>query len=284
MQCVYEDNRLPNGFEEQFEFTPHMPYTISIKHFPREDEVPLHYAETIEVLLCDHLAGHLVIDDQRFTLGGQQLFVIPPYTVHANSIRPGEGVMHVLKVSFAEIGHYLNLAHYLELCGCQAGQLAYCCPEYGGARHLIDRLIQMDGDLPACLPLILHLFSLLSQHTSPARSATGPSPRLKSASLQELISWTQTNYASRITIEQAARLTGYSKYHFCTRFKSLTGMTYLNYLSRVRISHACLMLRDGQPVSKVCRECGYETVSYFTQIFKRIMHMTPTQYIEKSKP
>ena len=55
MQCVYYDDRLPNGFEEQFFFSSHMPYTIQIKRFQTEDIVHLHYAETIELLLCDDL-------------------------------------------------------------------------------------------------------------------------------------------------------------------------------------------------------------------------------------
>ena len=36
MQCVYYDDRLPNGFEEQFFFSPQMPYTIQIKQIPGE--------------------------------------------------------------------------------------------------------------------------------------------------------------------------------------------------------------------------------------------------------
>ena len=52
MQCVYYDDRLPNGFEEQFFFSSQMPYTIQVKRFQTEDIVPLHYAETIELLPC----------------------------------------------------------------------------------------------------------------------------------------------------------------------------------------------------------------------------------------
>lgn len=281
MGCVFEGSSLPNGFEEQLEYSPEMPYTISVKRFLSEDIVPLHYADTIEILLCDQLCGQLTIDNQSFSLSGRQLFVIPPYTVHGNHILPCTGSMHVVKVSFQEIGHYVNLTHYLESCGCQTGQLAYACPEYDEADRLIRLLIMHDGSIARCLPHLLELFLLLSRHTVPDRSVAAP--RFKASSLQELISWTQTHYAERITIDQAAKLTGYSKYHFCTRFKSLTGMTYLSYLNSVRISHACLMLRDGQAISSVCRECGYDNVSYFTQVFRRIKHMTPKQYIDRNE-
>lgn len=283
MKCVFEDNRLPNGFEEQFDFSAQMPYTISIKRFPEEDVVPLHYAQTIEILFCEQLGGHVVIDNQAFLLHGRQLFVIPPYTVHANTIVPGSGVMYVLKISIDEISQYLNLQQYLSLFGCQIGQLSYVCPEYDDVKGILHNLIEKDGELADCLQLILKLFSLLAKHADPERSIASPNARLKSSSLQELISWTQTHYAEKITIEQAAALSGYSKYHFCTRFKSLTGMTYLEYLSSVRMTHACLMLKDGQPISRVCRECGYETVSYFSQLFRRAKGMTPGQYAAQAR-
>ena len=50
MKCIYFDDTMPDGFEEHFFFSAEMPYTISIKQFLTEDIVPLHYAETIEIL------------------------------------------------------------------------------------------------------------------------------------------------------------------------------------------------------------------------------------------
>lgn len=48
VKCVYDDDRLPDGFEEHVQFSAQMPYTVRIKHFRTEDIVPLHYAETLE--------------------------------------------------------------------------------------------------------------------------------------------------------------------------------------------------------------------------------------------
>ena len=93
-----------------------------------------------------------------------------------------------------------------------------------------------------------------------------------------MIRWTNENFARKITIDEVASMTGYSKYHFCSRFKSLTGMTYLNYLNSVRVRRACLLLQQGESVQAVCRATGFENVSYFIQMFKKIRHVTPHQY------
>lgn len=282
MQCVYHDDRQPNGFEERFFFSPEMPYTITIKHFPAEDIVPLHYADTIEILLCEELCGEIVIDNHHYALEGRQLFVIPPYTVHSNNIRPGGGAMYMFKICVHELERYINIANILALGGCRLSQLEYLCPEYDAVRAIAQELIRLDGDLVACLPSIAALFSILARHTDPSRDAAAQ-VRFRASSLQDLIRWTNENYARKITIEEVASMTGYSKYHFCSRFKAQTGMTYMNYLNSVRVAQACLMLRNGDSVQTVCRSAGFENVSHFIQIFKRIQHVTPYQYATQQK-
>ncbi len=282
MKCIFFDDKLPNGFEEHFEFSREMPYTLHIKQFLTEDIVPLHYAETIEILLCEDLCGEIVIGNHHFPLSGKQLFVIPPYTIHSNNIRPGGGTMYVFKVHFGALSHYLNAEHLLALYQCRLSQLRWDCPEYEAVREIMARLIAHDGDLGQCIGALADLFSLLARHRV-AHSGEPDQSRLRESSLQELIRWTNENYARRITIEEVATRTGYSKYHFCSRFKSLTGMTYLNYLNSVRVSHACRMLQQGQSVQDVCRAAGFENTSYFIQMFKRIQHMTPHQYAKEQR-
>ncbi len=277
MKCIYFDDTMPDGFEEHFFFSREMPYTISIKQFLTEDLVPMHYAETIEILLCDQLCGEIVIGGRHFELGGHQLFVIPPYTVHANDIRPGIGTMYVFKIHFGQLRHYLDAEHIFSLFGCTVSQLRYDCPAFSEVLEVVARLMDHDGELGRCLPHLIDLFGILARHTDPDRAAADQS-RFRDSSLQELIRWTNEHFARRISIDEVAQMAGYSKYHFCSRFKSLTGMTYLNYLNSVRVRRACLLLQKGESVQDVCRAAGFENVSYFIQVFKKFQHMTPHQY------
>lgn len=278
MQCVYYGDDLPNGFEEKIPFSSEKPYTISIKHFQIEDVVPLHYAETVEILLCDGLCGEILIDATQFQLEEKQLVVIPPYTVHSTNVRPGAGVMYVIKVSLRELRRYIDVENYLAVCGCEVSQLQYRCSAYEAVFSIVKALIEKDGDLGACLPLVLELFEVLSKHVDIHCETTALHDQFRVSSLQELINWTNQNFARKISIDEVAKRTGYSKYHFCSRFKSLTGITYMNYLNSVRVSHACLMLQNGESVQAVCRSVGFENTSHFIQVFKRIQHMTPHQY------
>lgn len=278
MRCVYYDDKMPNGFEENFDYSREAPYTIRIKRFQSEDIVPMHYAKTLEVLICDNLRGQVIIDKHRYDLKGKQVFVIPPYTVHSNSIHCCDGTQYVFKVSFSKLQYYLHIPNILESIGCSLDQLAYVCPDYEGVWKIISALIEQDGNQCTCLSLILQIFDIFSRYRDAGRETNRDTSRLNAGSLQELINWTQQNYMNKITLDEVAKMMGYSKYYFCSRFKTLTGITYLNYLNSVRVSNACLRLQDGQSVQKVCADCGFDNVSYFIQVFKKVQHMTPHQY------
>ena len=271
MRCVYYGDDLPNGFEEKIPFSPEKPYTISIKRFQVEDVVPLHYAETLEILLCDELCGEILIDATRFQLEEKQLVVIPPYTVHSTNVQPGGGTMYVVKVSLRELRRYIDVENYLAACGCGISQLQYRCGAYTAVYAIVEKLIERDGELGDCLPLLLELFRVLSKYVDTQRETASLHGQFRGSSLQELIHWTNQNYARKISIDEVAQRTGYSKYHFCSRFKSLTGITYMNYLNSVRVSHACLMLQNGESVQAVGRSVGFENSSYFTQPYAALL-------------
>ena len=151
MQCVYYERDFPNGFEEKFVFSEQSPYAITVKNFLTEDVVPLHYAATIEILLCDQLCGEIVIEGKHYPLSGKQLFVIPPYTLHSNSVTPGEGTMYVFKVCFEQMDRYINISNFLALRQVTLSQLRYDCPEFDRVMDIVSQLIRYDGDLMRCL-------------------------------------------------------------------------------------------------------------------------------------
>lgn len=281
MNCVYYNDLKPNGFEELFSFSRQAPYSLHIKKFTYEDIVPLHYAKTIEVLLCDDLRGEVRIDGTPYPLGGRQLFVIPPYILHSCHFQICSGTLYVLKISLPEIEHYFHIPHYLEACGCRLQDLIYACPEYEAASEVFSSLIRWDGNLALCLPQLLHLCRLFSGHTRIDQPGPQPASRPTLSELKELVQWTQENLSQKITLQEAAKKTGYSKNHFCNLFKELTGTTYFQYLNTARISHACFLLCQGLSVQEISSSCGFNNETYFIQVFKRVTHTTPKQYLAR---
>jgi len=91
----------------------------------------------------------------------------------------------------------------------------------------------------------------------------------------------QEHYSERISLDEAAQAVNVSTRHFCKVFKASTGMTFTDYLARVRVEQAKLLL--GNPhlrVSEIAFEAGFESISQFNRSFKRIAGHSPTQYRE----
>lgn len=72
---------------------------------------------------------------------------------------------------------------------------------------------------------------------------------------------------------------------FKRRFKAATGSTLIEYLQNLRIEEAKHQLETGEKsVENICYEVGYEDVSFFRRLFKRLTGVTPSQYRRMFQP
>ncbi len=87
------------------------------------------------------------------------------------------------------------------------------------------------------------------------------------------------NYDSPLTLNKAARAVNTSSHYFCKMFKKTTGMTFTEYLTRIRIEKAKnLLYNPNKRVSEVAFDIGFESLSQFNRSFKRITGATPTGF------
>ncbi|HTV61122.1 MAG TPA: helix-turn-helix domain-containing protein [Verrucomicrobiae bacterium] len=82
-----------------------------------------------------------------------------------------------------------------------------------------------------------------------------------------------------LSLEQVARSVHTSKFYFCKIFKRSTGINFTDYLSRVRTERARnLLLNPNLRVSEIAYEVGFQSLTHFNRIFKRILGQSPTEY------
>ena len=63
-------------------------------------------------------------------------------------------------------------------------------------------------------------------------------------------------------------------------FKKETGYSYKQWQQRLILLRAIAMLKSGTAIKRIALELGYQTSSAFIAMFKRIMKLTPSQYIK----
>ena len=91
------------------------------------------------------------------------------------------------------------------------------------------------------------------------------------------------HYADNIDLNNIADEAYFSKFHFIRLFKSIYRKTPHQYLIFVRIEKALELLKAGNAVSEVCYAVGFESLSSFSGLFKRMAGITPSAYLLQQK-
>lgn len=86
------------------------------------------------------------------------------------------------------------------------------------------------------------------------------------------------NFSDNIDVECISGRAFFSKFHFIRVFKKIYGKTPHRYLSSLRIEKAKEFLKNGSTVTEACFAVGFDSISSFTGLFKRIVGQPPFSY------
>lgn len=88
------------------------------------------------------------------------------------------------------------------------------------------------------------------------------------------------NYASpELTLGSVASVVGFNEKYFSTRFTKEEGLTFINYLTEVRIRRAKeLMETTDLKIYEISRRVGYNSVEHFTRVFKKYWGVSPGSF------
>ena len=87
------------------------------------------------------------------------------------------------------------------------------------------------------------------------------------------------NQAEELSLGMVARAVNTSTFYFCKLFKRATGLNFTDYVSRVRIEKARnLLLNPNLRISEIAYEVGFQSLTHFNRVFKRISGESPSEY------
>jgi AraC-like DNA-binding protein len=85
-----------------------------------------------------------------------------------------------------------------------------------------------------------------------------------------------------ISLGDVARAVNMSAFYFCKTFRKVTGVTFVDYLARLRVeSVKNLLLDPHKRISEAAFEAGFQSLSQFNRVFRRVAGEAPTVYREK---
>jgi AraC-like DNA-binding protein/ligand-binding sensor protein len=85
-----------------------------------------------------------------------------------------------------------------------------------------------------------------------------------------------------LSLTQVARAANTSAFYFCKVFKGVVGLTFTDYLARTRVEKTKqLLLNPNTRVSEAAYEAGFQSLSQFNRVFRRIAGESPSTYREQ---
>ncbi|ARI76326.1 response regulator transcription factor [Halobacillus mangrovi] len=91
--------------------------------------------------------------------------------------------------------------------------------------------------------------------------------------------YVKDHFYEDLSIEQVADEVGISVSYFSQLFKQKHGMTFIEFVRVERMDHACTLLRNSElETYRIAEKVGYTDQRYFSQVFKKVIQMTPSQY------
>lgn len=97
--------------------------------------------------------------------------------------------------------------------------------------------------------------------------------------VREIKKYTETNYRDELSLDTIAKKFFISKFQLCRLFKKETGINYWDFVTRVRMEKALLLLANTELKSyEIAFMVGYDDICHFSTLFKKFYGKSPKQY------
>ena len=280
-----------NYHETKSHSTPDFPYNAYICSIPLDfEKVPLHWHAEVEIIYIKKGRGRVTLDFTSLYVEAGDIIIVSPGQLHA--IGPAEYSMEYENIIFKPD---LLSSGANDLCMIQYivplldGSLPieyFLTPALGSFEALSNCIRQIDlvcadqtpgWQLAVKSSLFNFFFLLISERQKKTVSTSSNSKSLEK--MKTVLKYVENHYTEKLTIDDMAELTYYSKSHFMKFFKAHMGIGFTEYLNDYRLTMAARLLKSSDDsILMIADASGFDNLSYFNRIFKRKYGISPGAY------
>jgi AraC-like DNA-binding protein len=253
---------------------------------------PRHYHNEYEIAIIKNSSGKLFVGNNIVNFNSGDLFLFAPGLVHAfknnetgnTKDRPAKATIIWFKTDFFgsdfldrdETKGLKNL-----LINAEEG-IQFICPdpevvscilklsEKKGLKGIIDFISILDK-LVSCNNYKLLSLKWYKKHYY----------KLKEGRIYEILEYIEKNYSNESVFQNAIQMTNMSESAFSRYFKHNTEKTFTQYVNDMKITNVQkLLIETNRKILEICYLCGFNNVTYFNRLFKKINGITPKQFRE----
>ncbi|WP_308636474.1 AraC family transcriptional regulator [Paenibacillus silvisoli] len=254
-----------------------------------------HSHQAAELLFVHRGRGKVVVRERTYELKAGTLFFFQPdqlHRVHADieADAPYERtILHFLPFMLEEPLRAFPELHrfFMQL---SQGRLAQQAFELGEQQELLEQLLRYFADAlggaagwqseagTLFLAQLMQLVRTRAELTASGGCAV-PGGSGSARHSERIMKWINAHYRDKFELEELAEAMHLSKFHLSRVFRTETGSSITEYLIARRLKEACQLLRATSfPIEMIGMEVGIGNASYFSQLFRKQIGVTPHEY------
>lgn len=249
-----------------------------------------HWHREMEILYILNGSAVVMMEGENYKLNPLDLIVIDTSTVHEVIYELPQTMGICIHISKAYLRRYMAEIELLRIV-CRPVKLSLQQQEAymtlcGYLKDLTILYFEQKASYPfRCSALILQIVAVLVDHFGiPVPETVIVSGADQLSRVEQIFHYVEEHYKEPIELQAAADELGLNKEYFCRFFKKNTGMSFLQYVSLVRLGHIYqeLLYSDGS-IQEILERNGICNNKLFYKQFKEKYHCTPRELKQLSK-
>ncbi len=261
---------------------------LKIYYNKEVENYPLHWHTALEIIMPYKNEYTVVIDDENHTFQEGDIWITPPGTLH-RLIAPSSGERLVLLFDYSLICNIQGMDSLLHTLHPYAliSREEYPKLNQKLRGYLEEIAREYENKMPfteACIySLIMHFFVDFGRTsfntTERFFGITSSKQHEYIEKFMMICNYITDHCTENLSIDELAKLAGFSKFHFSRLFKQFANMSCYEYLTQKRIAHAeQLLIQPNISITEVAMLSGFGSLSTFNRIFKAAKNCTPSEY------
>ncbi len=247
-----------------------------------------HRHSALEIIFPEENVYTVICNKNTYEVQPAQILFIPPGVTH-EIIAPPNGMRYIYLMN---VSYFTSLRSFARIMSILSQPLLITREDNEQAYdEIYGILMQMnreyftekeysDLSIPS---LLLQLFISLGKNYEKQINSCANTLPTKRKEYMDLftntLKYIDEHFTERLSLEDMAAKTGFSKFHFSRLFKKYTNYNFSDYLCLRRVMEAeTLLLRQDIPITDVAITSGFSSISTFNRIFKQQKGCSPSEY------